>query len=280
MAFDENVMEAITSVANDLDWPAKAFAAVVEVESGGKAFAKVDGKEMPLILFEPHVFYRSLPHSLRKEAVERNLARPKWGQLPYPKSQSARYNQLTRAKTIQSEAAYMACSWGVGQVLGENATWLGFPTAQALAERAMESIEGQLDLMVRFIKKRGLVDELKDRDWRGFARLYNGGGQVDYYSTRMERAYDRLGGEMPEKADVDDDVTLRVGSKGLSVTELQQNLRKLGYHLLIDGDFGPATKAAVIAFQTDQMLVADGIAGPATQARIEANLGRDVVNFL
>lgn len=280
MAFDEKVMLAITSVAHDLDWPAKAFAAVVEVESGGKAFAKIDGKDMPLILFEPHVFYRSLPHPLRKEAVERNLARPKWGQLPYPKSQSARYNQLARAKTIQSEAAYMACSWGAGQVLGENATWLGFPTAQALAERAMESIEGQLDLMVRFIKKRGLVDELKDRDWRGFARLYNGSGQVDYYATRMERAYDRLGGEMPDQANMEDDVTLRVGSKGLSVTELQQNLRKLGYHLLVDGDFGPATKSAVLAFQTDQMLVADGIAGPVTQARIEANLGRDVVSFL
>lgn len=277
MAFEAKVMTAINKAADELGWPAKAFAAVVEVESGGKAFAMVDGKELPLILYEPHVFYRSLPKSLRKEAMDRNLARPKWGQLPYPKSQSARYNQLARAKTIDSEAAYMACSWGVGQVLGENATWLGFPSAQALAERAMESIDGQLDLMIRFIKKRGLEDELKARDWRGFARLYNGSGQVDYYSTRMARAYDRLGGAAPAPGEADDDVVLRVGSKGLSVTELQQNLRKLGYHLLIDGDFGPATKAAVVAFQRDQGLGADGVVGPKTHARIEANLGRDVV---
>jgi len=280
MAFDADVSTAIEKIANDLGWPSKAFAAVVEVESNGKAFAKVGDVMMPLILFEPHVFYRCLPKAKRKEAMNRNLARPKWGDLPYPRSQSARYGQLERAKTIHSEAAYMACSWGVGQVLGENASWLGFASAQQLAEQAMSSIEGQLDLMARFIKKRGLVDELKARDWRGFARLYNGSGQVDYYAGRMAKAYDRLGGEMPERSDLDDDVVLRVGSSGLSVTQLQQNLRKLGYHLLIDGDFGPATKAAVEQFQASQGLTVDGIVGPSTLARIDALLGRDVAAHL
>lgn len=280
MAFDANVSKAIEKTAKRLDWPAKAFATVVEVESNGKAFAKVGDKMLPLILFEPHVFFRCLPKAKRKEAMDRNLARPKWGDLPYPKSQSARYGQLERAKTIHSEAAYMACSWGVGQVLGENSAWLGFPTAQALAEQAMKSIDGQLDLMARFITKRGLVDELKARDWRGFARLYNGSGQVDYYADRMAKAYARMGGQMPEASDLGDETVLRVGSSGLSVSQLQQNLRKLGFHLHIDGDFGPATLVAVQTFQERQGLVADGIAGPATLARIEAHLGRDVAAHL
>ena len=277
MAFDAKVMRAITDKAEALGWPPQAFAAVVEVESGGRAFSTVGGRDLPLILFEPHVFYRCLPKSRRAEAVSRNLARPKWGQLAYPKSQEARYNQLERAKSIDAEAGCKACSWGVGQVLGENAAWLGFASAQALAEAAMGSIEGQLDLMVRFIQKRGLADELKARDWRGFARTYNGPGQVTHYAEAMAKAYARLGGKMPESSDLDDDVILRVGARGLSVTELQQNLRKLGYHLLIDGDFGPATRAAVVQLQTDQKLTADGIAGPVTLGRIEALLGRDVV---
>lgn len=280
MAFDSAVMDAIIATAEGLGWRPRAFAAVVEVESGGKAFGTVGGKPMPLILYEPHVFHRCLPQSLRNEGRRRNLACRKWGEIPYPKSQSARYNQLERARSIHPEAAFMACSWGVGQVLGENATWLGYPSAQALAERAMDSIEGQLELMVKFIQKRGLVDELKARDWRGFARLYNGGGQVDYYSSRMARAYKRLGGKMPESSALEDDVILRIGSTGLSVSELQQNLRRLGFHLFVDGDYGPATKAAVMAFQSQQGLTADGIAGPQTQGRVEALLGRDRVEHL
>lgn len=280
MAFDRDVAAAIVGTAVAFGWPAKAFAAVVEVESGGKAFAKVGDNMLPLILFEPHVFYRCLPRAKRKEALNRNLARPKWGDLPYPKTQSARYNQLERAKTIDPEAAYKACSWGVGQVLGENSDWLGFPTARMLAEQAIASIEGQLDLMARFITKRGLVDELKARDWRGFARLYNGPGQVDYYAGRMAKAYARLGGKMPESSDLADDLVLRVGSSGLAVSQLQQNLRKLGFHLHIDGDFGPATMMAVRTFQDQQGLVADGIAGASTLGRIEAHLGRDVIALL
>lgn len=275
MAFDDAVKKAIEKKAGELGWPAKAFMAIVQVESGGKAFAKVDGKMLPLILFEPHVFYRCLPQSLRKEAERRNLAARRWGDIPYPASQSARYNQLEKAKGIHKEAGYMACSWGVGQVLGENAEWLGFPSAQNLAETAMDSIDGQLELMTRFIIKRGLVDELKARDWRGFARLYNGSGQVDFYSKAMARAYRNLGGTQPNGTT--DSVILKVGSRGDAVLAMQKSLRALGFHLHVDGDFGPATAAEVKRFQASQGLVADGIAGPATQGRIEALLGRDIL---
>ena len=271
MAFDPVVAKAIETKADGLGWPPLAFMAIVQVESGGKAFATVDGKALPLILYEPHVFYRCLPTSKRKEAKDRKLGCRSWGEIPYPSSQSARYNQLARAKTIHVEAAYMACSWGVGQVLGENADWLGFPSAQSLAERAMDSIEGQLDLMTRFIQKRGLVDELKALNWRGFARLYNGPGQVDYYAGAMERAFKRLGGAQTEPVD---DVTLQTGSNGPAVTELQKNLRSLGFHLHVDGDYGPATLSAVKAFQSWQSLTADGVAGPITLGRLEALLGR------
>ena len=59
--------------------------------------------------------------------------------------------------------------------------------------------------------------------------------------------------------------TIRRGSKGDEVTELQTMLWRLGYDLGpcgIDGDFGKATKAALEAFQKDHGLNPDGVCGP------------------
>ena len=262
------VEQAIQRTAAKLGWPARALGAVIEVESGGNVFTTINGHQMPLILFEPHVFYRCLPDNLKQEAVAAGLAYRKWGTKPYPKAQADRYRQLERAKDIHEEAAYMACSWGVGQVLGENAAWLGYTSARQLAETTMKGIDGQIAVMARFIQKRGLGDELVRRDWRGFARAYNGPGQVDYYASLMSAAYRRLGGVETEQADG----ILSMGVRGPAVTALQIDLRRLGFSLEADGDFGPATKATVITFQQQQKLIADGIVGPKTQGRIEALL--------
>jgi putative chitinase len=60
--------------------------------------------------------------------------------------------------------------------------------------------------------------------------------------------------------------TLQEGSLGLEVKTLQDCLKRRGFNPgQPDGDFGPATKAAVIAFQKSEGLLADGIVGPRTQ---------------
>lgn len=273
--FDQEVSKAIAKEAKRLKVEEAALKAIVYVESGGRAFAQVNAKPMPLIRWEGHYFYRHLPAGLRSEGIRKGLsARSKtaWGEIKNPKSQQARYNLLERAKAIHEEAAYSSCSWGIGQVMGAHWEWLGYKLARDLAERAMSGIEGQLELMIRFIEKRGLLDEMRERDFRGFARVYNGSGQVDHYAKLMRSAYKRYSGS---KAPGEDGGSLRVGSKGSEVRALQQNLRQLGYYLHVDGDFGPATKATVIRFQNDNGLTADGIAGPKTLARIDGLLGVD-----
>jgi peptidoglycan hydrolase-like protein with peptidoglycan-binding domain len=68
--------------------------------------------------------------------------------------------------------------------------------------------------------------------------------------------------------------TLTLGSRGKDVEGLQRILVGAG-HLPasgVDGDFGPKTKAAVIAFQRQLRVTADGIVGPVTHAAIEALL--------
>lgn len=271
MAFSEAVLREIEAVATAQNIEPAALKAVIEVESGGRATSKVDGRDMPLILYEFHVFHRypGLTDAQRAQAVSRKLAARRWGDLPYAKSQSARYNQLARAATINEQAAHAACSWGVGQVLGENAEWLGYGTPKALAEKTMQGVAGQIDVMLAFIRKAGLMDELQARDWRGFARRYNGSGQVDFYSTRMAAAYKRHAGNAWQPTTTPA-LSLRVGSAGDQVAELQRKLRILGYNMHVDGDFGPATRRMVMQFQTENGLTPDGIAGPATVARIDA----------
>jgi putative chitinase len=58
--------------------------------------------------------------------------------------------------------------------------------------------------------------------------------------------------------------TLRLGSSGAQVAELQSVLAKKKFAVTADGQFGPATAAAVEQFQTGQGLPADGVVGPQT----------------
>ena len=62
-----------------------------------------------------------------------------------------------------------------------------------------------------------------------------------------------------------DRAVLQEGDQGRDVAKLQEALRGRGATIEADGDFGPATKTAVQAFQRANGLEADGIAGPDTQ---------------
>ena len=61
---------------------------------------------------------------------------------------------------------------------------------------------------------------------------------------------------------------LREGDTGAAVKTLQTRLNAWGATLVVDGDFGPATLAAVKAFQTAHHLSVDGIVGPLTWAAL------------
>lgn len=80
--------------------------------------------------------------------------------------------------------------------------------------------------------------------------------------------YEGGGGEVPTERRP----TLRRGSKGDAVKELQTILDRLGYDLGkygIDSDFGRATKKAVETFQKNAGIGVDGIVGAATWAALD-----------
>ncbi|GAB3743518.1 M15 family metallopeptidase [Microlunatus parietis] len=79
----------------------------------------------------------------------------------------------------------------------------------------------------------------------------------------------------PEKAAADGcytwDRTLRQGSTGSDVTQLQIRIAgwvSSGENLALDGDFGPATEAAVRRFQSGYGLPVTGVADSATYTKI------------
>ena len=105
-------------------------------------------------------------------------------------------------------------------------------------------------------------------------RLINGGtnGLEDRrtYTSRAKTSIIRIEGlMMGADAAAGDRPVLRRGSKGDAVVQLQTTLRKLGFLVAIDGDFGAGTEVAVARFQHDQKLDVDGIVGPGTWTALD-----------
>lgn len=91
------------------------------------------------------------------------------------------------------------------------------------------------------------------------------------YFERMNKKWTHWAIPKGVEADYDPDnvirPTLRRGSKGPYVKEMQEILARLGYDLGscgIDSDYGKMTQAAVSSFQKDHGLTADGICGKNT----------------
>lgn len=264
MKIDSKDLAYIQSEATRLKVDANALLAVIEIESAGKV-----GNPLPIIRWEGHYFDRLVSAKLRATARAQGLSSPTAGKVKNPSSQSARYDILKKAAAIDEEAAYSSISIGVGQVMGSHAKDLGYKSAKDMFDRASEGFQGQVELMIRFIVFNNLIDELQRLDWSAFARAYNGPAYAkNRYHLNMKEAYERYtGGTIPV---VQGSATnmLRMGSKGLRVRELQAILTRAGFTVKVDGDFGPTTKDAVIAFQKKYKLEADGVVGPATQKEL------------
>lgn len=274
MEFSQSTRNEIEAVARELGIESAALMAVVEVESGGRFFAIVNGREEPLIRFEGHYFDRRLPPDKQEIARAARLASPTAGAVANPASQAARWQLLEAAAAIDRKAAYESVSWGAGQVMGAHWLWLGFDNIDALVAEARSGAAGQIRLMARYIDRAGLVPALKAKDWAAFARGYNGPAYAkNRYDGKIAEAYHRHAGMadmVSASAKPGGEKLLRRGSRGETVRDLQRTLTGLGYPLEADGIFGPLTERAVRMFQKDRGLVADGIVGPRTASALRA----------
>lgn len=266
---DTHLIEPFARLARVHGLDPAALLAVIEVESGGRLFAEIDGRHEPLIRFEGHYFDRRLTGAKRTLARARGLAHPRAGMVANPASQAARYRLLARAEAIDRQAARESCSWGAGQVMGANWSWLGYASVDALVDEARSGAEGQVRLMLAFIARAGLEEALAARDWHAFAKRYNGPAYAQNgYHTRLAHAYETYASmQLPAAppAPAPPAALLREGMRGEAVAALQRRLSALGYPVSADGAFGPRTRLALIAFQRDHGLTADGVAGTRTR---------------
>jgi hypothetical protein len=257
---------AIIRVAAKFGLEATALMAFVETESGGVAFAEVNGRQEPLIRWEGHYFYRLIGsglekkdrEALQKKAVAAGLADPKAGVVKNPEAQQDRWDKLLRpAMRLDSDAAIESTSYGVGQVMGANWEMLGFKSVKEFYDIARSGIEGQIELMARFIINSGLKAALQRHDWAAVAAGYNGPNyRQNRYDVKMAQAYDRHA---------------RPGQNDDTVLHIQQRLVAHGFPVSVDGDRGPKTLAAIIALQKAKGLEPDGIVGRFTLAALDAD---------
>lgn len=254
----------ISTVARRNAIPPAALLAVVDIESGGRVGTIIGGSLHPTIRFEGHYFDRRLKGETRNRARTQGLASPRAGAVKNPRGQKDRYGLLARAKAVNEAAAIESTSWGVGQVMGSHWRMLGFASAAAFAAHMHEGLEGQVDVMVRFIMVNKLDKALRARDWKTFARQYNGPAFAkNRYDVKLARAYKIYATQ------TDGTGILRQGAFGTAVRSLQQRLVAKGHDITVDGVFGRQTMRALKAFQTRHGLAADGIYGPATAAAMQ-----------
>ncbi len=71
---------------------------------------------------------------------------------------------------------------------------------------------------------------------------------------------------------------IKTGSEGEEVKKIQQRLADLGFYKSeVDGQFGPGTRNAVMAFQSQHDLGVDGVIGPSTKETLFSSSARQAV---
>ncbi len=247
---------AIEDAAAKIGCSVAAVRAVIDVESRGGFLS--DGR--PKILFERHYFCRLTKG--KHDRTHADVSNPRWGGY---KGGAAEYDRLHRAIKLERDAALRSASWGAFQIMGDNYKICGFRTVEEFVEAMVAGESEQLQAFVAFVKKNRLDDELIRLDWAGFARGYNGPAyKANKYDEKLAAAYrfhsaggPRTNSPLP---------VLKMGDRGEDVKTLQNALG-----LTTDGDFGPMTKAAVVAFQKKKGLYADGIVGKQTWTALKVD---------
>ncbi|HET7851720.1 MAG TPA: peptidoglycan-binding protein [Methyloceanibacter sp.] len=134
-----------------------------------------------------------------------------------------------------------------------------------------------LKIACEYWKRRKLNADCDRDDIRATTRKINGGlnGLKDRsnYIRKAKEALARIEGIQLAGAASELRPVLRRGSTGEAVGDLQTMLSKLRFPLAIDQDFGAATELAVMRFQGDTKLTADGIVGKETWDAIEKAVG-------
>lgn len=182
--------DQIQSQAKALGIEDAALKAVIEVECKGSGF---NADNTPVILFERHVMRQRLIANGQLKVVDQMMikrpdlcSKTAGGYGLY----SAQHGRLNAAAQYHRASALESASWGIGQVMGYHWQSLGYKSLQAFINAMYKDEASQLDAMCRYIEVNGLINALKIKDWKAFARGYNGSGYAkNNYDVKLANAY-------------------------------------------------------------------------------------------
>ena len=188
--------EMIKNLANRLGIEPALLKAVQIVEAAGRDGFLSDGR--PQILFEGHIMYKEFHKKFPDRDLDYLCKRfstvfyPKWDKSKYFGG-LGEYKRLELAKEIDEECALKATSWGMFQIMGFNHNLCGCKDVFDFVHKMSESHEKQLELMYYFMNNSGCLKELKEKDWAGFAKKYNGPGYAqNAYDQKLRNAYENF----------------------------------------------------------------------------------------
>lgn len=193
---DKLTNEMIKDLANRLGIEPALLKAVQIVEAAGRDGFLSEGR--PQILFEGHIMYKEFHKKFPDRDLDYLCKRfsmvfyPKWDKSKYFGG-LGEYKRLELAKEIDEECALKATSWGMFQIMGFNHNLCGCKDVFDFVHKMSESHEKQLELMYYFMNNSGCLKELKEKDWAGFAKKYNGPGYAqNAYDQKLRNAYENF----------------------------------------------------------------------------------------
>lgn len=165
--------------------------AIKDVESGNIGGFFKSGH--PTILFEGHVFWNELKKRNKNPELfvkgNEDILYPKWTK-KYYLSEEGEVSRLNKAMKIDKIAALSSASWGMFQIMGFNYKSCNCHDIDEFVAKMKSSYKEQLKLFVYFIINNDLAKYLRNKDWTGFARKYNGPAyEQNQYDKKLENAY-------------------------------------------------------------------------------------------
>lgn len=197
---DKLTNELIAKVANKLNLEPALLKTVTVVECGNRDGFLPSGR--PQILFEGHVMWKYLKIKLDGEGkrtylydlAKRNpsLVYQKWTKEFYLGGEGE-WKRLEAARKIDEKCANLSTSWGMFQIMGFNHSYCGCKDVFEFVKKMQESHASQLKLMYYYMNNTSCLKNLKEHDWAGFARKYNGPGYAENaYDQKLKNAYENF----------------------------------------------------------------------------------------
>jgi hypothetical protein len=178
--------------------------AVIAVESGGSGLGP-DGRM--IIRFENHLFWsywgkNNAAAYAQYFVFDQNTSwkghqycpQPNGPWLDVHQNQNSEWAAFNFASTIDATAAKKSISMGLTQILGSNYRAIGYASPDAMFAAFAADEKFQLLGFFNFVKNdQRQITALQNRDFAGFARIYNGPGQPDFYGGLIKGVVDGFG---------------------------------------------------------------------------------------